>query len=299
MAHFSSAHFILVLISAIWGSGFVAQRLGLDSLGPFSFNAGRFVLATLALLPIWWWMHRRTLASTATPKNSKLFWLGSALAGSIMFIGFSFQQMGLQYTTAGNAGFITSMYIVIVPLLGLFIGQRTRLLTWAGIGLAVIGLYALSVGPDFQINYGDGLEFIGAFFWAGHVITLGWLSRRISDVVGVSVVQFAIAALWSILAAALFEQPSWAAYQAAIGPLLYSGVIASSLCFTLQIMAQRTVDASVAALILSGEAVFALLVGWLFLNEAVTSKQLIGCSLMLAGILISQWPERKLVSIAN
>ncbi|TXH60711.1 MAG: DMT family transporter [Thiothrix sp.] len=297
MTQFTSAHFILVLISAIWGSGFVAQRLGLENLGPFSFNAGRFVLATLALLPLWWWMRRKS--PPATTQNPKLFWLGSLLAGSVMFMGFSFQQVGLQYTTAGNAGFITSMYIVIVPLLGLLVGQTTRLLTWIGIMLAVIGLYALSVGPHFHINRGDGLEFIGAFFWAGHVITLGWLSRRITDVVGVSVIQFAIAAIWSILAASLFEQASWSAYEAALGPLLYSGVIASSLCFTLQIIAQRTVDASVAALILSGESVFALLVGWLFLNETVTLKQLLGCSLMLAGILISQWPERKVVSLAN
>lgn len=297
MTQFTSAHFILILISAIWGSGFVAQRLGLENLGPFSFNAGRFVLATLALLPIWWWLRRKF--PPATTQNPKLFWLGSLLAGSVMFMGFSFQQVGLQYTTAGNAGFITSMYIVIVPLLGLLVGQTTRLLTWIGIMLAVIGLYALSVGPNFHINRGDGLEFIGAFFWAGHVITLGWLSRRITDVVGVSVIQFAIAAIWSILAASLFEQASWSAYEAALGPLLYSGVIASSLCFTLQIMAQRTVDASVAALILSGESVFALLVGWLFLNETITLKQLLGCSLMLAGILISQWPERKVVSLAN
>lgn len=297
MANFTSAHFILILISAIWGSGFVAQRLGLESLGPFSFNAGRFVLATLALLPVWWWMRRKQAKPPAS--ETKLFWLGSLLAGTVLALGFALQQTGLLYTTAGNAGFITSMYIVIVPLMGLLVGQRTRPLTWVGITLAVLGLYALSVGPDFQINRGDWLEFIGAFFWAGHVIILGWLSRRVSDLVGVSVMQFAVAAVWSIAAALMFEHPTWPAYQAAIWPLLYASVIVSSLCFTLQIMAQRTVDASVAALILSGEAVFAMLVGWLFLNEAVTTKQLLGCGLMLTGMLISQWPERKLASVTN
>jgi drug/metabolite transporter (DMT)-like permease len=297
MAQFTSAHFILILISAIWGSGFVAQRLGLASLEPFSFNAGRFVLATLALLPVWWFMRRKQGAAPASER--KLFWLGGLLAGSVMFIGFGFQQTGLLYTTAGNAGFITSMYIVIVPLLGLLVGQTTRALTWVGIVLAVIGLYELSVGPGFQINRGDWLEFIGAFFWAGHVITLGWISRRVTDLVGISVVQFAVAAFWSILAATLFEQPTLANYEAAFWPLVYSGVVASSLCFTLQIIAQRTVDASVAALILSCESVFALLVGWLFLGEEVNTKQLLGCSLMLAGILISQWPERKLSRVTN
>ncbi|HMT92851.1 DMT family transporter [uncultured Thiothrix sp.] len=293
MAPFTSAHFILVLISAIWGSGFVAQRLGLASLEPFSFNAGRFVLATFSLLPIWWFMRQGQAKPPAS--ETKLFWFGSFLAGTVMSIGFAFQQTGLLYTTAGNAGFITSMYIVIVPLLGLLVGQTTRPLTWVGIVLAILGLYALSVGHDFHINRGDYLEFMGAFFWAGHVITLGWLSRRVSDLVGVSVVQFAVAALWSSLLAVTLEQPSWPNYQAALWPLVYSGLIASSLCFTLQIIAQRTVDASVAALILSCESVFALWVGWLFLEEAVNAKQLFGCSLMLAGILISQWPERKLV----
>ena len=293
MAPFTSAHFILVLISAIWGSGFVAQRLGLASLEPFSFNAGRFVLATFSLLPIWWFMRQGQAKPPAS--ETKLFWFGSFLAGTVMSIGFAFQQTGLLYTTAGNAGFITSMYIVIVPLLGLLVGQTTRPLTWVGIVLAILGLYALSVGHDFHINRGDYLEFMGAFFWAGHVITLGWLSRRVSDLVGVSVVQFAVAALWSSLLAVTLEQPSWPNYQAALWPLVYSGLIASSLCFTLQIIAQRTVDASVAALILSCESVFALWVGWLFLEEAVNAKQLFSCSLMLAGILISQWPERKLV----
>lgn len=294
---FSSAHLILILIAAIWGSGFVAQRLGMESLGPFSFNAARFVLATLALLPVWWFMRRQQGKPPVSER--KAFWLGSILAGSVMFMGFSFQQTGLQYTTVGNAGFITSMYIVIVPLLGLLIGQTTRLLTWTGIILAIVGLYILSVGPNFQINYGDGLQFLGAFFWAAHVLTLGWISRNVSDVVGASVMQFAVATVWSIIAALSLEQAAWANYTATIWPLIYSGVIVSALCFTLQIFAQRTVDASVAALILSGEAVFALITGWLFLDESINNKQLLGCSLMLAGILISQWPERKLNSIAN
>lgn len=235
MAQFTSAHFILILISAIWGSGFVAQRLGLASLEPFSFNAGRFVLAALSLLPVWWFMRQRQAKPPAN--ETKLFWLGSFLAGTVLSIGFAFQQTGLLYTTAGNAGFITSMYIVIVPLLGLLFGQATRLVTWVGIVLAVVGLYALSVGPNFHINRGDWLEFIGAFFWAGHVITLGWISRRVSDLVGVSVVQFAVAALWSSLVAVAVEQPTWANFQAAVWPLIYAGFIASSLGFTLQIIA--------------------------------------------------------------
>lgn len=294
MLKFSSAHALLVLVAAIWGSGFVAQRLGMEHIGPYTFNAARFVIATLVLLPIWWYF-RRSNSQAIPPLGEKVgaFWWGGALAGTVMFAGFSFQQVGLQYTTAGNAGFITSMYIVIVPILGLFLGQKTRPLTWLGIALAVVGLYALSVGPNFHVNKGDWIELMGAFFWAMHVITLGWLSRRVRDLIGISVLQFAVAALLAILLAIFMENHTPAEIQAALPALLYSGLIVSGFAFTLQIIAQRSVDASIAALILSSEAVFALLAGWLFLNESVGAKQLLGCSLMLAGILMSQWPERK------
>ncbi len=280
-----------MLIAAIWGSGFVAQRMGMELLGPYSFNVGRFVLATLSLLPLWWFVRRRE-SPAALASDPRMFWWGGILAGSLMFAGFSFQQVGLQYTTAGNAGFITSIYIVIVPLFGLAVGQATRRNTWIGIALAVAGLYKLSIGPDFHINKGDWIELIGAFFWAGHVVTLGWLSRRVKDLVGISVIQFMVASLWAIGMMQMMETPQLSDFTATLLPLLYSGLIVSGLAFTLQIIAQKTVNSSTAALILSGEAVFALLAGWLFLGEQVGSQELIGCSLMLAGLLVSQWPEK-------
>lgn len=288
------AHGLLVIIAAIWGSGFVAQRAGMETLGPFSFNAARFVLAACSLFPLWLFLRKRsTELNSITPYN-KLFWLGGLGAGSLLFSGFSFQQAGLQYTTAGNAGFVTSMYIVLVPLFGLLIGQITRLQTWLGIGLALIGLYKLSITDTFRINQGDWLELIGAFFWAMHVLALGWLSRRVTDLVALSILQFIVAAIWAISIMFIVENPHWSAVQAAIVPLVYSGFIVSGLAFTLQLIAQRTVSSSVAALILSGEAVFAMLAGWLFLDETIGSKQLTGASLMLAGILLSQWPDKKL-----
>lgn len=294
MLRFTPAHLLLILIAAIWGSGFVAQRVGMETLGPYSFNAARFVLASLSLWPIWWYLrHRQGDTAIRRETYGRNFWWGGVLAGSVLFAGFSFQQVGLQYTTAGNAGFITSIYIVIVPLLGLTLGQATRRKTWLGITLAVVGLYKLSVGPNFHINKGDFLEFIGAFFWAMHVVTLGWLAQRLRDLVGLSVWQFVVAAIWAILAAFLLETQTPADFMAATIPLLYSGFVVSGLAFTLQLIAQRTVSASVAALILSFEAVFALLAGWLFLHETIGKKELIGCSLMLAGILISQWPDKK------
>lgn len=288
------------MIAAIWGSGFVAQRAGMETLGPLSFNAARFVLAILSLLPVWWYQQQRLRRETEqTVEYGTVFWAGGLLAGTVMFAGFTLQQMGLQYTTAGNAGFITSIYIVLVPLLGLLLGQTTRLYTWVGIGLAVVGLYNLSIGPDFSINQGDWLELLGSFFWAVHVLTLGWLSPRLKDLVGLSILQFVVAACWAIITAQWLEQPHWADFVTAAVPLLYSGFIVSGLGFTLQLVAQRTISSSVAALILSGEAVFALIAGWLFLGEDVGSKQLFGCSLMLAGMLISQWPEKKQIPLTS
>ena len=300
MTRISFAHLLLIMIAAIWGSGFVAQRAGMETLGPLSFNAARFVLAILSLLPVWWYQQQRLRRETEqTVEYGTVFWAGGLLAGTVMFAGFTLQQMGLQYTTAGNAGFITSIYIVLVPLLGLLLGQTTRLYTWVGIGLAVVGLYNLSIGPDFSINQGDWLELLGSFFWAVHVLTLGWLSPRLKDLVGLSILQFVVAACWAIITAQWLELPHWADFVTAAVPLLYSGFIVSGLGFTLQLVAQRTVSSSVAALILSGEAVFALIAGWLFLGEDVGSKQLFGCSLMLAGMLISQWPEKKQIPLTS
>ncbi|MEZ5479110.1 MAG: DMT family transporter [Thiolinea sp.] len=201
----------------------------------------------------------------------------------------------MQYTSAGKAGFITGMYIVIVPILGLFMGVHTRLLTWMGIALAVLGLYQLSVvtGKDgLHINRGDVMQLIGAVFWAMHVVTLGTLARRVPDLVGLSAWQFVVAALWSALLMFGLETPQWQGFREEWLPLLYAGVVASGVAFTLQVIGQRGVANEVAALILALEAVFALLMGMLFLGEQLDGQQWLGCGLMLAGIMLTLWPEK-------
>ncbi len=179
MPFITPSHLILVSVAAIWGFAFVAQSVGMDYLEPHSFNAARFLLGALSLLPLWLLMGKKRL-----PQGRTLV-LGGLVAGTIMFGGFSLQQIGLQHTTAGNAGFITGMYIVMVPIVGMLLGQSTNKQTWSGVILAVLGLYSLSVGPDFSINYGDQLMFVGAFFWTAHVIVIGWLSRKV-DAIGLS-----------------------------------------------------------------------------------------------------------------
>ncbi|MFT6915950.1 MAG: drug/metabolite transporter (DMT)-like permease [Motiliproteus sp.] len=286
MTFITPSHLLLLGTAMIWGSAFVAQSVGMDYLGPHSFNAARFLLGALSLLPLWFLMGKRRL-----PQGRTLL-LGGLAAGTIMFGGFSFQQVGLLHTTAGNAGFITGMYIVMVPVAGMLLGQSTSKQTWSGVILAVLGLYSLSVGPNLSMNYGDQLMLAGAFFWTAHVILIGWLSRKV-DAISLSISQFIVAAVLASIAALLFETPSLPDFQAAWLPLLYAGVASSGIAFTMQIIAQRKIEPSITALILSTEAIFAVLGGWLVLGEVIGAKELLGCSLMLAGMLVSQWPTRK------
>lgn len=279
----SISHLLLWLTAVIWGFAFVAQSAGMDYLGPHSFNAARFVLATLSLLPLMYFF------KTKSTYSIKSLWLGGLAAGSFMFFGFSFQQSGLLYTTAGNAGFITSMYIVFVPIVGLMLGHATSRQTWLGVILALVGLYSLTVGPNLTINYGDGLELIGTAFWTLHVLTIANLSRRL-PAIPLSIVQFSVASIWAIGATLLFETPTLADFNAAWFPLLYAGVASSSIACTLQILGQKNVTPSISALILSSEAVFAVLGGWLLMGEVMSMGAYIGCGFILTGMLVSQWP---------
>ncbi len=282
----SLSHCLLITVAAIWGFAFVAQSAGMAHLGPHSFNAARFILGALSLVPLWLIWSKGRL-----PEGKTLLWGGLA-AGVVLFGGFSFQQIGLLHTTAGNAGFITGMYIVFVPVVGILLGHATQPQVWVGVILAILGLFCLSIGPNLQIGYGDLLELIGAGFWTAHVIIIGWLSRKV-DAISLSICQFAVAALLATIAAVLYETPTLPDFQSAWLPLVYAGIGSSGIACTLQIIGQRKVAPSIAALILSTESVFAVLGGWWLLDEHFGMKELVGCSLMLAGMLVSQWPAKK------
>jgi len=286
MPLFSFAHLLLCAVAAIWGFAFVAQSAGMEHLGPYSFNAARLLLGALSLLPVWLLMQR------GRAPQGRALWLGGSLAGALMFGGITCQQVGLLGTTAGNAGLITGMYIVLVPMVGVLLGHRTRVQTWAGVVLALAGLYRLSVGPDFHINRGDLQVLIGALFWTAHVLVIGWLSRQV-DAISLAVWQFVVASVLGVALALGLETPQPADFEAAWVPLLYAGVASSGIAFTLQIIAQRRVDPGTAALIMSMEAVFAVVGGWLLLGESLGAKEQLGCALMVAGMLISQWPSRR------
>jgi drug/metabolite transporter (DMT)-like permease len=291
----AKSNFLLLITAAIWGFAFVAQRLGMEYLGPFTFNAARFILGSLSLLPLVFISRgQRPPSQHIQPYSEiKLLIFGGFSAGFMLFMGMSLQQVGLVYTTAGKAGFITSLYVVIVPILALFWKQSTNAGTWIGAALAVAGLYFLSVTEKFSIEFGDLLVFFCAFFWAGQVLIISWLSPRIQSV-KLAFTQFAVCAVLSLIAAAIFEDISWEALVRATWPILYGGILSSGVAFTFQIMAQRRTHPAHASIIMSLEAVFAAIGGWLLLNEILSARGLLGCGLMLCGMLLSQlWGAKK------
>ncbi|MGC8490806.1 MAG: DMT family transporter [Syntrophobacteraceae bacterium] len=281
---------ILLLTTAIlWGFGFVAQKAGMEHVGPFTYNGLRFALGSLCLLPVVLFTNGRKPAKSAATQKTEgrtLFW-GGGLLGLILFSGVSLQQLGLMTTTAGKAGFITGLYVVMVPLLGLFWRQKVQLGTWIGAILAVAGLYLLSITREFTISTGDLLVLVGAVFWAMHVLFVGWLSPRV-DALKLALFQYTACSLLSLLTALAIETFSLPAIIAATIPILYGGGVSVGIAYTLQVVAQRHAPAAHAAILLSLETAFAALGGWLLLQETLSARALLGCTLMLAGMLCSQ-----------
>ena len=280
---------LLFLVALIWGFAFVAQRIGMDYVGPFTFNAVRFALGGLSLVPLLLITRGKqsksaSLMPPAGPRT--LFWVG-VLTGGILFAGASLQQIGLLYTTAGKAGFITGLYVVIVPILGLFWRQKTDAGTWIGVFLAAIGLYLLSVTEAFTISFGDFLQLAGAFFWASHVLVIGWLSPRI-NAIHLAFWQFMMCSILSLITAVFVETIALDGIFHAAIPILYGGVCSVGIAYTLQVVAQQDAKPAHAAIIMSLETVFAAIGGWLLLDELLSTRSLVGCGFMLAGMLISQ-----------
>jgi drug/metabolite transporter (DMT)-like permease len=281
------ANILMLLAAAIWGFAFVAQRVGMESMGPHLFNGIRFIIGALVLLPlVFWFMRFRPTPPTAKHSFKSLV-LGGVIAGMFLFSGATLQQVGLQYTTAGKAGFITGLYVFFVPLIGLLFGQRTGLGTWLGALIALYGLYLLSIREDFSLAYGDGLELLCAVMFAGHVLIISYLAKR-GDTVKLSIIQFAVAGLMSFVIALLIEPIDWDMVVITAIPLLYTGIMSTGVAYTLQVMAQQHAHPSHAAIILSSEGLFAVFGGWLLLSEQLSERGLIGCSMMLMGMLLSQ-----------
>lgn len=279
---------LLLLAAFFWGTTFVAQRRGMEYIGPMTYNTVRFAVGALTVLPIALTARRSERTKHAENPRRFLLW-GGALAGLALFGGAAMQQMGLVYTPAGKAGFITSLYVVLVPIAGLFLGHRCGLSAWVAAALAVTGLYLLSAAESLALGRGDLLVLIGAFFWTLHVLTIDYLAKR-ANPLHIACLQFAICSLLSLPAALAFERVALSSILQASGPILYAGIFSAGVAFTLQVVCQRTSPPSHAAILMSLETVFAALSGYLILHERFTPRDLVGCALMFAALMVVQLP---------
>jgi drug/metabolite transporter (DMT)-like permease len=279
--------FILLLTAAIWGFAFVAQRVGMQHVGAFTFNGVRFALGSISLLPVIYFFNRKNKEQNKEEADLKTTMKSGIIAGSVLFIAASLQQIGLIYTTAGKAGFITSLYIVLVPIIGIFFKQKTHRKTWIGALTAAIGLYFLSINESFTIEFGDLLEIIGAVFWACHILLIDKFVKNV-DAIKLSSIQFATCAVFSMITAFITEDVNVAGISSALVPILYGGIMSAGVAYTLQAVGQKYAKPSHAAIALSMESVFAAIGGIVLLAERMSTRGYLGCALMLLGMLIAQ-----------
>jgi len=280
---------LLLLTAFIWGFGFVAQRSGMEYIGPYLFNGIRFALGSFVLIPLLFKEVKKPIQQSPdfAPINNGMKFLAGIFAGIILFSAASFQQVGLVYTTAGNAGFITGLYVIIVPILGIFLGTRPGPGNWTGAILASFGLYLLCIKGSFSTSFGDILQLAGAFLWAIHVLFIGWISPRSSPIL-TAFMQFATCSVFSLVTAFYLEDISIVSIFNASIPLIYGGALSVGVGYTLQVVAQTKSKPTHAAIILSLEGAFAALGGWLILGEVLSPRGIAGCCLMLSGMIISQ-----------
>lgn len=282
----------MLVAAVIWGFAFVAQRAGMEYVGPFTYNGVRFALGTLVLLPMLAMRIRKAgglegLLPRAGRK--KIIW-GSLATGLLLFGGVAFQQVGLQQTTAGKAGFITGLYVVLVPVAGLFSGHRPPVTMWIGALLSFAGLYFLSMKGTLAFAPGDQLVFFCAIVFTFHVMFIAWLSPLMDSYL-LAFIQFAVCTLLSLIFAFILEPFAPRAILQAWLPIAYGGILSVGVAYTLQVVAQKTAHPAYASIILSLEAVFAVLGGWLLLNETISRRMLLGCALMMTGMIVVQVKE--------
>lgn len=286
---------MLVMTAFIWGTAFVAQSMGMDYLGPFTFNGVRSLIGGIALLPcillLQKWNREETGAKVQNGNRKDLI-LGGTACGLLIFGASSLQQLGIQYTTAGKAGFITAFYIVIVPVLGIFLKKRIGWKVWLAVVIALAGLYFLCITESFTIGKGDALIFLCALVFSLHILVIDYFAPR-ADGVKMSCIQFFVCGIVSLPFMFLLETPTIAGILAGGVPLLYAGVLSCGVAYTLQIIGQKNVNPAVASLILSLESCFSVLAGWLVLGENLSARETVGCILMFAAIILAQFPDKK------
>jgi drug/metabolite transporter (DMT)-like permease len=283
---------LLLTASLIWGLAFVAQSAGMDYLGPFSFNGARYLLGCAVLLPIVSIRHRTAKKrGTALKGAKKDLYIAGIICGIVLCIASTLQQIGIIYTSVGKAGFITTLYIIIVPLMGIFLKRRADGIIWAGVFLAAVGVYLLCINESLTLNRGDLYIFICAFIFSVHILVIAHFAPKV-DGVALSSLQFLIAGAICCLIGFPLEKPVLNDFVAGLWPLLYTGIMSSGIAYTLQIVGQRDADPTVASLIFSLEAVFAALGGYFLLNQRLSNRELLGCAIMFAAVILVKLPIR-------
>ena len=295
---------LLLLTAAIWGVAFVAQSVGMDYVGPFTFNTVRSLIGGIVLIPCIVLLKRINAGSKDTAGAAehasgdpagqrKVLLTGGVACGVLLCIASNLQQFGIMYTSVGKSGFITAMYIVLVPVVGIFLKKKAGVKIWCSVVIAVCGLYLLCMTDNgFSIQKGDLLLLLGAVAFSFHILTIDYFSPEV-DGVKMSCIQFFTCGILSMVCMFLFEQPQIGAILQAWMPIVYAGVMSCGVAYTLQIVGQKGMNPTVASLILSTESVISVIAGWLILHQKLSGRELLGCVLMFAAIILVQLPERK------
>ena len=284
---------LLLLTAMIWGAAFVAQSVGMDHVGPFTFLCTRSILGGVVLLPVIHLRGKKQSPDQPSAKKGPLL-LGGICCGSALFVASALQQIGLQETTAGKAGFLTAMYMILVPIAGLFFGKKPEKKTWGAVAIALVGMYLLCLWESgfSGINRGDLFEIACAVCFTVHILVIDHFSPRV-DGVKMSCIQFFTCGILAFFFMLVLESPSLHAILSAAAPILYAGILSSGVGYTLQIVAQKDTDPTIASLLMSLESVFSLIFGWILLHQALNGIELLGCCLMFAAIIWVQLPGRK------
>lgn len=286
---------LLLLTATVWGIAFVAQSVGMDYVGGFTFNAVRSLIGSAVLVPlifIFGQKKGKTDGGISSSGNQKDLIIGGISCGIFLCLASNFQQFGIKYTTVGKAGFITACYIVIVPILGLFLGKKCSKFIWAAVAMALIGLYLLCINDGFSIGKGDSLVLICAFLFSVHILIVDHFSPK-TDGVTLSCIQFLTCGILSGIPALMFEHPTLSSVLAAWQPILYAGVMSCGVGYTLQIIGQKNMNPTVASLILSLESCISVLAGWIILGQQLSTKEILGCIIMFAAIILAQLPQKQ------
>lgn len=281
---------LLLVAAVIWGVAFVAQSVGMDYVQPFTFNGVRNLMGAAVLLPAIYIGDKKDKAAVAK-KDTKTLWLGGTLCGLCLCVASSLQQIGIQYTTAGKAGFLTAMYIIIVPVIGLFLGKKCSFFVGISIVLATVGLYLLSIKEGFNIGKGDMCVILCAVVFSIHILVIDYFASGCNGV-KLACIQFLVCGVLCSVMALVAEEPSLGGILAAWLPITYAGVMSCGVAYTLQIIGQKGMNPTVASLILSLESVISVLAGWVLLNQVLSFRECVGCAIMFAAIILAQLPAK-------